>query len=43
MYLITFYSLGLKDTAQSVTGDGSSITEVEITSSTTLVNATADA
>ena len=35
--------IGLKDTAQSVTGDGSSITEVEITSSTTLVNATAAA
>ena len=33
--------IGLKDTAQSVTGDGSTITEVEITSSTTLVNATA--
>ena len=33
--------IGLKDTAQSVTGDGSSITAVEVTSSTTMVNATA--
>ena len=33
--------IGLKDTAQSVTGDGSTITAVEVTSSTTMVNATA--
>ena len=33
--------IGLKDTAQSVTGDGSTITAVEVTSSTRMVNATA--
>jgi len=35
--------IGLKDTAQTITGDGSSIGVVEVTSSTTLVNATSAA
>ena len=35
--------IGLKDTAQSITGDGSTITAVTLTQSTTLVNATSGA
>ena len=35
--------IGLKDTAQTITGDGSSVGVVEVTSSTTLVNATSAA
>ena len=35
--------IGLKDTAQTITGDGSSITAVTLTQSTTLVNATSGA
>ena len=34
--------IGLKDTAQTITGDGSSIVAVTVTESTTLVNATAE-
>ena len=32
--------IGLKDTAQTITGDGSTVTAVTLTQSTTLVNAT---
>ena len=32
--------LGLKDTAQTITGDGSTSTAVTVTESTTLINAT---
>jgi len=35
--------IGLKDTAQTITGDGSTSTAVTLTESTTLVNATAGA
>lgn len=35
--------IGLKDTAQSITGDGSTSTAVTLTESTTLVNATSGA
>jgi hypothetical protein len=35
--------IGLKDTAQSITGDGSTVTAVQLTQSITLVNATAAA
>ena len=34
--------IGLKDTPQTITGDGSSIVAVTVTESTTLVNATAE-
>ena len=35
--------IGLKDTAQSITGDGSTITAVTLTQSTTLIDATSGA
>jgi len=35
--------IGLKDTAQSLTGDGSTIHAITVTESTTLINATAEA
>ena len=35
--------IGLKDTAQSITGDGSTITAVTLTQSTTLIDATSSA
>ena len=35
--------IGLKDTAQTISGDGSSSLEVEVTSSTTMVNASSGA
>ena len=34
--------IGLKDTAQQITGDGSTISAITVTESTTLVNATAE-
>ena len=34
--------IGLKDTAQTISGDGSSSLAVEVTGSTTLINATAE-
>ena len=35
--------IGLKDTAQTITGDGSTVTAAQLTQSTTLVNATSGA
>ena len=34
--------IGLKDTAQQITGDGSTISAITVTESTTLINATAE-
>ena len=33
--------IGLKDTAQQITGDGSTVSAISVTESTTLINATA--